>query len=455
MVGIGGIGMQALADVLLGMGHKITGSNLIDFPERGRLEAKGIVVMIGQHKPENVPEDIGELIYTSAIKRYYPNDNHPEVVRARQLGVEINKRSEFIGKLMQDKIGIAVSGTHGKTTTTTLITLMLQIGGLDPTALIGAEVKSLQGGGFLGKSPYMVVEACEYDRSFLDMKPKIAVLTNIEADHLDYYEDIQEIKEAFAQFLELVPVDGLVIANGDDENIKDILPRAKAKVITFGFGPHNDVRATELKISNSKMSFKVGNFETYINFPGRHLVLDALSAIAVARHLKIKDADIHQALVQFTGAKRRFEILGDYKGVTFVDDYAHHPTEIKAMLKSTRDYFGNRKIRVVFQPHQFSRTRFLLDEFANSFKDADEVLIAPILPVRDTPEEQKLINSQKLVDEINQISGNAKNMPSFDAVTDYLKLVLKSDEVVLSLGAGQNSEWIHAFLGVFKNQTGG
>ncbi len=455
MVGIGGIGMQALADVLLGMEHKITGSNLIDFPERGRLEAKGIVVTIGQHKPENVPEDIDELIYTSAIKRYYPNDDHPEVVRARQLGVEINKRSEFIGKLMQDKIGIAVSGTHGKTTTTTLITLMLQIGGLDPTALIGAEVKSLQGGGFLGKGPYMVVEACEYDRSFLDMKPKIAVLTNIEADHLDYYEDIQEIKEAFAQFLELVPVDGLIIANGDDENIKDILPRAKAKVITFGFGPHNDVRATELKISNPKMSFKVGNFETYINFPGRHLVLDALSAIAVARHLKIKDADIHQALVQFKGAKRRFEMLGDYKGVAFVDDYAHHPTEIKAMLKSTRDYFGNRKIRVVFQPHQFSRTRFLLDEFANSFKDADEVLIAPILPVRDTPEEQKLINSQKLVDEINQISGNAKNMPSFDAVTDYLNKVLKSDEVVLSLGAGQNSEWIHAFLGVFKNQTGG
>jgi len=455
MVGVGGIGMQALADVLLGMGHKITGSNLIDFPGRSRLEAKGIVVIIGQHKSENVPEDIDELIYTSAIKQYYPNDDHPEVVKARQLGAKIYKRSEFIGKLMQDKIGIAVSGTHGKTTTTTLITLMLRIGGLDPTALIGAEVKSLHGCGFLGKSQYMIVEACEYDRSFLDMRPKIAVLTNVEADHLDYYEDIQEIKEAFAQFLELVPVNGLIIANGDDKNVKDILPRAKAKVITFGFGSHNDVRAIELKISKQKMHFKVDNFKTYINFPGRHLVLDALSAIAVARHLQIKDEDIHRALIQFKGAKRRFEILGDYNGVTFVDDYAHHPTEIKAMLKSSRDYFGDRKIRVVFQPHQFSRTRFLLDGFTNSFKDADELLVAPILPIRDTPEEQKLINSQKLVDRINQISGNAKALPNFAAVTDYLNRVLKSGDVVLSLGAGRNSEWIHAFLDVFKNQTGG
>lgn len=453
MVGIGGIGMQALADVLLDMGHRVTGSDIKEFSGKQRLEVKGAIVSIGLQKAENVPDDINELIYSSVIKNYFPNDNHPEVVKARALGVDITKRSEFIGKLMKDRVGIAVSGTHGKTTTTTLIVLMLQAGKLNPTALIGAEVKSLQGCGMLGDEKYMVVEACEYDRSFLDMQPKIAVITNIEEDHLDYYEDITEIKNAFAKFIEFVPDDGLVVVNGDDENVKEILNKAKAKVITFGFNDNNDVRAIDIKVQNSKIMFRVGDLETYMNFPGKHLVMDALAAIAVARYLKIDDKDIHQALIKFEGAKRRFEIIGDNKGVTFMDDYAHHPTEIKAMLESGKDYFGDRKIKVVFQPHQFSRTKFLLDQFAQSFINADEVLIAPILPIRDSEEDKKSVSTKKLVEEINKVSHNAKEVANFDEVTDYLNKNIKSGDVILSMGAGGNSDWIHAYWQEFINRN--
>jgi len=367
-VGVGGIGMQALVDVLLGMGHKITGSDISDFPGKSRLESKGVKVIIGPQVAENVPNDIDVLVYSSVIKRYFPELDHPEVLRAKELNVPIYKRSEFIGKLMEDKFGIAISGTHGKTTTSVLITAILQAGGLDPSALIGAEVKNLKGCGVFGKGEHMVVEACEYDRSFLDMKPKIAVLTNIEADHLDYYKDIEEIKEAFAQFVESVPEDGLVVAFGDDKNIQEILPKARSKVITFGFNDTNDIKATDLKVLGQKMSFKLGDLAITMNFPGKHLVLDALAAIAVAKHVGVADADIQKALLEFGGAIRRFEIIGEKDNITFMDDYAHHPTEIRAMLESAREYFGERQIRVVFQPHQFSRTRFLLDEFANSFK---------------------------------------------------------------------------------------
>lgn len=453
MVGIGGIGMQALADVLLGMGHKVTGSDIKDFSAKQRLEAKGAVVLIGTQKEENVPDDIDELIYSSVINKHFPDNNHPELVKAKGLGVDITKRAEFIGKLMEDRVGIAISGTHGKTTTTTLITLILQAGNLNPTALIGAEVKSLQGCGILGDEKYMVVEACEYDRSFLDMKPKIAVITNIEEDHLDYYEDITEIKNAFTKFIKSVPKDGLVVVNGDDKNIQEILNKAKAKVITFGFDDKNDIQATDIRVQDRKMMFRVGDLETYLSFPGKHLVLDALAAIVVARYLKIDDKIIHQALIKFEGARRRFEIIGQHNGVTFVDDYAHHPTEILAMLESSKDYFGNSKIKVIFQPHQFSRTKFLLDQFAQSFINADEVLVAPILPVRDTEEDKKSVNTKKLVEEINKISHNAKEMADFDEVTDYLNKNIKSGDIILSMGAGKNSDWIHEFWQEFKNRN--
>lgn len=460
MVGIGGIGMQALADVLLNMGYKVTGSDINDFPEKDRLEKKGAKIIIGKQVMGNVPDDIDELIYTSAIMQRFPKGDHPEVARAKKLNVKISKRSKLVGELMKDKTSIAVSGTHGKTTTTTLITLILQKANLQPTALIGAEVSSLRGCGLTGTGKYMVVEACEYDRSFLDMNPKIAVLTNIEEDHLDYYKDIKEIRDAFAQFLSLVPQDGLVVAWGDDDNIQKILSNVKSKIITFGLSLNNDLRAENIEYKNGGTRFRlatnnsifeeINGLELYMELPGEYFVLDALAAIAVAKYLGISGEVIKEVLKQFVRAKRRFEILGKIEGVTFVDDYAHHPTEIQAMLKSTRDYFGkDKKIRVIFQPHQFSRTRLLLGDFAKSFIEADEVLIAPILPVRDSEEDKKSISSEKLADAINQIKDNAQAM-DFDDITTHLNNTIKPKDVIISLGAGKNSEWINHFFEEFK-----
>ena len=443
--------MQAIADVLLGWGQRVIGSNDTDFEGRARLEAAGARVLIGPHRAEQVPDDINELIYTSAITRDGSSaEANPEVARAITKGVPVTKRSVFVGSLMAGKIGVTVSGTHGKTTTATLITEMLQAAGLSPTALIGAEVKALHGCGITGTGPHLVVEACEYDRSFLDMPPKIAVITNIDADHLDYYQDLAHIKEAFGQFVGLVPADGLVVACGDDQNLREVLSLAKSQVITYGFADTNDVVAKDVQYISAQLEFKVGERKFGMPIPGRHLILNALAAIAVARHLGVSDEVIAKVLAEFRGAARRFEVLGTTAGVTFMDDYGHHPTEIRALLESARDYFPGRRIWVVFQPHQYSRTRLLLNDFADSLKSADEVIIAPILAVGDSEAEKRLVNSDKLAEAINTaVPGKAVALPGFTAISDYLKPKLQSGDVVISLGAGKNSEWIHQFKSEF------
>jgi UDP-N-acetylmuramate--alanine ligase len=293
----------------------------------------------------------------------------------------------------------------------------------------------------------MAVEACEYDRAFLDMQPKIAVLTNIDADHLDYYQDINEIKSAFAQFLRLVPTDGLIVACGDDPNIAEILSQAQAPVVKFGFGQNNDWIVKNVVYQDGKMKFTVDGIDTFLNFPGKHLVLDALAAIIVAKYLGVSDTAIKSVLeTKFQGAARRFEILGTASDITFMDDYGHHPTEIAATLAAARDYFGSRKIRVIFQPHQYSRTRLLLNEFAKSFGDADEVLLAPILAVRDSEADIQAITTEKLAQAIAGFSHNAKAYDNFDDISAYLRESLQPNEVVISLGAGKNSDWIREFI---------
>jgi len=449
MVGIGGIGMQALADVLLGMGHKITGSDIQDFPSRTRLEQKVAKVIIGPQVADNVPADIDGLIYTSAILHH--QEAHPEVERARERNVSIWKRSEFIGELMKEKYSIAVSGTHGKTTTSTLLTLMLQAGGLDPTALIGAEVKSLAGAGILGQGEAMVVEASEYDSAFLDMNFNVAVLTNIDDDHLDYFKDIEEIKQAFTKFLNKLPADGYAVVCGDDSNTQAILPNVKPQVITFGFAESNDLVARNISYQDMKMHFEVDGFTTFMNFPGKHLIIDALAAIVVAKKLGVADSAIKQVLEKdFKGADRRFEILGTFKGITFIDDYGHHPAEIKAFLSAAKDYFPERRLLVVFQSHQYSRTRLLLSSFAKSFVDADKVFVAPILAVRDSEEDKKSIDNFILSDRINQVSANSKAYPDFASITLEIGDIVKDGDVIISLGAGKNSDWIREFIHKFQ-----
>lgn len=439
--------MQAIADVLLGMGHTVTGSNNIDFSGRNRLEGKGAKVFVGPHSADNLPGNINELIYTSAITRGgAPKIANPEVAKAIELGIPVTKRSVFVGKLMADKIGITVAGTHGKTTTTALLTAMLRAGQLNPSALIGAEVKSIGGCGVFGAGPYMIVEACEYDRSFLDMPPKIAIVTNIDSDHLDYYRDLSDLKQAFGQFIGLVPTDGLVVACGDDKNLKEILSLAKAKVVTYGFNDSNDLIATDVKVVDGRSEFKVDKQSFKLPLPGNHLVLNALAATAVARHLGVADQVIREVLADFNGAARRFEILGTIKGITLVDDYAHHPTEIRALLSAARSYFPERRLWVVFQPHQHSRTRLLFDDFVDSLKTADVVMLAPIYAVGDSDADKRAVSSEKLADAINtSIPNKAVVLPDFVAISTYIKDKLQSGDVVISLGAGKNSDWIHQF----------
>ncbi|MFA5009871.1 MAG: UDP-N-acetylmuramate--L-alanine ligase [Patescibacteria group bacterium] len=433
LVGIGGIGMQAVARLLSKTGNRVAGSDMTDFEARPDLETEGITVFVG-HDASHITKDIDEVLYSAAIP-----ENNPEIQQAQKLGIPTRRRLEVIGELMKEKIGIAISGTHGKTTTTTMIAIILRAAGREPTALIGAEVRTMKSNFMMGSGSALVVEACEYGRSFMDLRPKIIVLTNIEADHLDYYKDMEDIKQAFVDFVKLLPKDGVVIGNGDDANVREVVGRAKPpRVVWAGFGGDNLIQAKNLEFVEGSLYFSMNGSRLHLHVPGRHNVHNAVLAWAVARELGIDDATVEHALHdEFKGAARRFEILGTTKGITFMDDYAHHPTEIRALLEGARQYFQNRRLIVVFHPHQYSRTRLLMNDFAESFKDTDMVIVAPIYAVRDTDDDKKSVNSEQLVSAINAISHNAQYVGDFPEIKDFVMQNIRSGDVVITLGAGQ------------------
>jgi len=449
LIGIGGIGMQAVARLLKAGGHQVAGSDINEFETRSDLELAGITVYIG-HDVAHITKDIDEVLYSAAI----PKDN-PEIEQAKALGIPLRKRLEVVGDLMKEKIGVAISGTHGKTTTTTMIAMIMQAAGRQPTALIGAEVRTLKSNFMLGSGPIMIVEACEYDRSFMDLRPKIIVLTNIEADHLDYYKDLEDIKQAFVEFIKLLPKDGVVIGNGDDANVREVVERANPpKVVWAGFGENNQIRATNLEFVEGSLYFSMNGSRLHLHVPGRHNVHNAVLAWAVARELGVDNPTVEHALHdEFRGAARRFEILGTTKGITFMDDYAHHPTEVQALLEGAKQYFRGRRLMVIFHPHQYSRTRLLLNDFANSFHDADLVIVAPIYAVRDSDADKKSINSEQLVEAINQVSDNAKYLGDFAAIEDFLIRELKPGDVVLTLGAGEANLFGRELLDKLRQQS--
>nr|AQS30110.1 hypothetical protein [uncultured bacterium] len=440
--------MQTVARLLTDSGHKVSGSDIKDFDASRDLKCLGMEIFIG-HDKNRITKEIDEVIYSAAIP-----ETNPELQMARKLGITIRRRLEPVGDLMKSKTGIAIAGTHGKTTTTTMTALILQAAGRDPLALIGAEVKDAHSNVMLGHGPFMVVEACEYSRSFLDLSPKIAVITNIEADHLDYYRDLDEIKDAFTDFLKLLPKDGIIIANGDDSNVREVVGRVNRSVVWAGLESGNDVRATDIEFREGRLYFSVNGTRLHLQVPGRHNVADAVLAWAVAQSVGIDDQTIKHVLQDgFRGVQRRFEILGTTSGVTFVDDYAHHPTEITAMLEGAREYFGKRRLWVVFHPHQFSRTRILLNDFARSFRNADTVLVAPIYAVRDSDADKKSIDSEQLVEAINQVSGNAKYLGNFSAIEDFLIRELKPGDVLLTLGAGEANLFGRELLDKLRQQS--
>ena len=383
LVGICGSGMKALAEMLSGLGWTISGSDLQPPPDSLELLGrKGFQVHHG-HAQEFVPCDADLLIYSPAIAAF-----NPERVRAEQLGIPQWSFHELLGELMKSRVGVSIAGTHGKSTTTAMVASVLRDAGLSPSAVIGAELVSNGASGWAGTSELFVVESCEYQKNFLTLSPTHAVLTGIEADHFDCFRNLFEMREAFAEFVSRLPSHGHLIIRGDCEATRVAAASSVAQIETFSLRDCSDWWAADLRPTAEGLHFRVfygDRFFTEVSLrvPGRHNVLNAIAAVAMCHHLGVSASAVREGLSDFRGTKRRFEVLGSWNGVTLIDDYAHHPTAVKATLQTAREQFPGRRLLCAFQPHQESRTRALLEDFAESFGSADEVFLAPIFTARD------------------------------------------------------------------------
>lgn len=435
MIGIGGCGMRGAARVLMRAGARVSGSDRKESTALVLLSEQGADIHIGS-KPGHVPDPCDLVVHSAAVK-----ESDPEMMEAARRGLKVVKYSQLLGLLMSRKLGIAVGGTHGKSTTTAMIAYVLREAGLDPSFVIGAGVEQLGGGSGVGDGEQFVVEACEYDRSFHNLRPRCAILLNVDEDHLDYYRDIREIISSFHDFAALVPANGLLVVNGEDRNTMEAVAGAKATVETFGCQNLFDWRGEIVEVRNGSYRFKVfrkGQVLTEITpgVPGRHNVMNALAATAVCFYCGVRPEVIARALADFRGAYRRMTPRGSIGGVTVLDDYAHHPREIQATLKTVREYYNPNKLYVVFQPHQHSRTRFLLNDFAKSFGAADVVVVPDIYFVRDSESERELIDSKDLVDLLRQQGRDARYEADFDSITRMLCEEVGPGDVVITMGAG-------------------
>ena len=439
-IGVGGIGMSGLAMLMLKHKAIVTGSDQNPGETIDHLCQFGADIKIG-HKEHNLNPQADAVVISAAIK-----EENPELKLARREGIRVYKYAEMLGKVFQFYQGIAISGTHGKSTTSGWLAYVLKLAGLEPNFVVGAVVTQLAGSSGVGSGQHFVAEACEYDRSFLNLKPQIAVILNIEADHLDYYKDEAEIVEAFRDFALGTKNSGVIIANGEDKNVAKIIadPRLlenNRKIETFGFSEDCNYHPANIVEKDGLYSFDVYHNKellgsTHISVPGRHNVANALAVIASAQNAGIATKDILRLLPGFTGVDRRLMLKAKINGVTILDDYAHHPTEIRASLKAIKEHYQPKRLWCVFQPHQYSRTRFLLDDFAESFKLADITLMPEIYFVRDSQQSKKEVNSQVLVDKIKARGSEAMFIDGFDAICDYLTKQVRTGDVVVTMGAG-------------------
>ncbi|MCK6462983.1 MAG: UDP-N-acetylmuramate--L-alanine ligase [Candidatus Pacebacteria bacterium] len=414
-VGIGGIGVSAIARMMIGEGKIVSGSDSTDSLITKELKKLGAEVFIG-HNAGNVSGSIDLLVYTPAV-----TEENPELKKAKELNIPTFSYPEILGLISQNKYTIAISGAHGKTTTTAMIGKILTDAKKDPTIIVGSLMNGSHSNFSAGKSDYFVVEACEYKKSFLNLSPRIIVITNIDNDHLDYYGSLENIKKAFAEFVSKLPEDGFLVCDPNDENLKEVIKSAKAGIIDY------------TKIS-SDFNLKI---------PGEHNIKNAKAAVVVAKILGIEEEMARESLNDFSGTWRRFEYKGKTKnGIVVYDDYGHHPTEIKATLKGARKFFGGEKplgnargkIWCVFQPHLYSRTKLLLEDFGKSFGDAGEVILADIYAAREPKDES--INSKMLADEIIKNGGKATYLGSSEKIENFLLENAKKNDVVLTIGAG-------------------
>jgi len=431
-VGIGGAGLSGMARVLYEMGYEVSGSDIKKSHNTERLRRFGIDVKIGHSSKNVVGKDI--LVISTAI----PEDNC-EVKAANGLKIDIWSRAKMLAWILSHGKGIAISGTHGKTTTTSMIALLLEWENLKPTILVGGELNDIGSNAKFGEGSYIVVEADESDGTFIQITPEIAVVTNVEDDHLDYYKNKKEIEKAFNRFVNRVTPTGLAVINGDDPCLINMMSKINSRYITYGLGERNDVRAKDIKIDELKSEFLVQlkdeQFQVKLKIPGVHNIYNALATISVGKYLGISSERISFTLSQFVGAQRRFDVLGNPKGVTIIDDYAHHPTEISATLKAANAKKHDRIISV-FQPHRYTRTDLLYEKFGNCFGYADLCLITGIYPAGEDPIPG--VTSKLIVNSILK-KNNRKHvvyLPQKKDLTHYLLKKVKSNDIVVVMGAG-------------------
>jgi UDP-N-acetylmuramate--alanine ligase len=445
-VGIGGIGMSGIAEVLLNLGYKISGSDLRNSAVTQRLAGLGAITFEGHAASNIVGADV--VVTSSAI-----SVNNPEVAEARRLHIPVIQRAEMLAELMRLKYGIAIAGMHGKTTTTSMVAAVLAAGGLDPTVVVGGRVDAMGSNARLGKSQYLVAEADESDRSFLKLSPILSVVTNIDREHMDCYRDMRDVRRTFLEFMERVPFYGLVVGCNDDVVLRRLLPRVHRRVTTYGTSQGSDflIRLAALQARSAQAGGEHGPLirfqvtykekdlgEFTLHVPGVHNVLNATAAIAVGTALDIPAEQIRHGLDGFRGVDRRFQLKGAAAGVTVIDDYGHHPTEIRATLAAARQC-GFRHVHVVFQPHRFTRTRDLMNEFAAAFGDADTLCLLDIYPASEKPIEG--ITAEVL---LRRIAGAGKRnvayAPSFSDSVASIAVLAQPGDMVLTLGAGSVSQ---------------
>lgn len=444
MVGIGGIGMSSIAEVLLARGYEVSGSDLRRSDVTLHLERLGATIHEG-HAADHVT-DADVVVYSSAVK---PTEN-PETVEAQRRLIPIIKRAEMLGELMRMKYGIGVAGTHGKTTTTTMVGLVAKESGFDPTIIVGGKVAVFGSNAVSGEGDLIIIEADEYDRTFLKLTPALAVITNIEADHLDIYEDLDDIKEAFIQFANTVPFFGAAILCLDDRNARSVVGEIHRRVITYGTSRQATVRAESIEQVGASTKFDVYRGAerlggVTLHAPGLHNVRNALAAIAVGLELDVPFEGIADGLTKYTGVDRRFQIKGEAKGILVVDDYAHHPTEITATLEAAAKGWPERRIVAVFQPHLYSRTQDLADDFARAFYDADVLVLTDIYGAREEPREG--VDGMLLVDLARRYGHrDVHYVGDKTELATYLTALTASGDLVVTMGAGDIWRFGEAFL---------
>lgn len=443
-IGIGGISMSGLAEILADRGCIISGTDIKETPVTKHLQSLGIQVHFG-HKAENITDDVDLVVYTAAI-----HPDNPEYQAAVAKNIPLMDRAHLLGEIMAEyHDSVAVAGTHGKTTTTSMVSEILLAADTDPTITVGGILPTIGSNLKIGHSPYFVAEACEYFDSFLQFRPMIGVILNVERDHLDYFKTLENIRHSFHAFAQRVPENGLVVISRSIENLEELTAELPCQIDTFGLDEHADWQARNIiHETDGKNTFDVyykGEFfgPIHLNIPGDHNITNALAAIASAHFLGVSPEDCRKGLLHFTGTERRFQRKGEKNGVVVIDDYAHHPTEIKAALAAAKNVRHN-TTWCVFQPHTYSRTKFLFDEFGEAFQDADEVIIADIYAARET--DDGTISARMLADRVVKAGKSARYVGDFDAIRSFLEEHCQAGDLLLTVGAGDVVKIGEAFL---------